>query len=74
MYPSRQLKHPVASGLQSKTNQEGIIVWDPKGVVIMWQDGHRSRFFWQELRANCVCEDCQTQKSSHAKHLERKAA
>ena len=42
-----------------KVNQDGIIVWDQKGVVIMWQDGHRSRFSWQALRGNCMCVDCQ---------------
>lgn len=59
---------------QSKANQDGIIVWDQNGIVIMWQDGHRSRFFWQDLRSNCACRDCQPHKSTHVGHTERKAA
>jgi len=53
---SKQLRDNETSG---KVNQEAIIVWDQKGIVVMWQDGHRSRFSWQALRANCACGDCQ---------------
>jgi DUF971 family protein len=69
-----QHKHPLASSIQSKANQEGIIVWDPKGIVIMWHDGHRSRFFWQGLRANCSCKDCQPHRSSHTDSIKLEAA
>lgn len=56
-----------------RTNQDGIIVWDQKGIVIMWQDGHRSRFSWQALRRNCMCADCQPQ-SLKKPVVERNAA
>lgn len=56
-----------------KMNQDGIIVWDQKGVVIMWQDGHRSRFSWQALRGNCTCADCQSQDLKQSA-VERNAA
>ena len=48
-------------GIRGRVNHEGILVWDQKGVVIMWQDGHRSRFSWQTLRENCTCGDCRRQ-------------
>lgn len=40
-------------------SQEGIIVWDHKGVVIMWPEGHSSRFPWSTLRGLCTCTECQ---------------
>jgi DUF971 family protein len=58
---------------RGKANQDGIIVWDQKGVVIMWQDGHRSRFSWQALRGSCACQDCQAQ-SLTSLAVERNAA
>ena len=72
MFPSQRASAEAAH-VQGKANQDGIIVWDRKGLVIMWQDGHRSRFFWQELRNNCVCHDCQPRKPPTV-HPERKAA
>jgi DUF971 family protein len=42
-----------------KAGQEGIIVWDHKGVVIMWPEGHSSRFAWSTLRSLCTCAECQ---------------
>jgi DUF971 family protein len=42
-----------------KAGQEGIIVWDHKGVVIMWSEGHSSRFSWSTLRSLCACAECQ---------------
>lgn len=73
MFPSqRKISDPARP--QIKANQDGIIVWDQKGLVVMWQDGHRSRFFWQELRANCPCKDCQSHESSRVNPTERKAA
>ncbi|HXG20151.1 MAG TPA: gamma-butyrobetaine hydroxylase-like domain-containing protein [Methylomirabilota bacterium] len=44
------------------TKHEDLIVWDQKGIVIMWADGHRSRFSWATLRSACVCNDCQPQQ------------
>lgn len=61
---------------RGKANHDGIIVWDQKGVVIMWQDGHRSRFSWQALRGNCTCTECQSQSLAHTAQaaVERNAA
>ena len=41
-----------------KTVPEGLVVWDQKGVVIVWPDGHRSRLPWATLRAACPCWEC----------------
>lgn len=30
--------------------QEGIVVWDQKGLVIAWPDGLARRFSWDLLR------------------------
>jgi DUF971 family protein len=56
-----------------KTSQEGIIVWDHKGVVVMWPDGHRSRFAWSTLRALCTCAECEREATTTT-IVERNAA
>jgi DUF971 family protein len=38
--------------------QDGVVVWDQKGIVVAWADGHRSRFPWDFLRRSCLCPDC----------------
>ena len=43
------------------SEQEGIVVWDQKGLVVLWPDGHCSRFFWNALRQTCPCDKCQKQ-------------
>jgi DUF971 family protein len=54
-------------------NQEEILVWDRKGVVILWADGHRSRFMWSALRAECPCAEC-TESELITMRQERQAA
>ena len=44
--------------------QEGIVVWDQKGLVVLWPDGHCGRFSWLALRQACPCIECQTQLAS----------
>ena len=56
-----------------ETGQEGIIVWDHKGVVILWPEGHSSRFAWSTLRDLCICEDCQ-REATRATMAKRHAA
>lgn len=54
-----------------KGSQEGVIVWDHKGVVIMWPEGHSSRFAWSMLRSLCTCAECQgntVQEKSGERH------
>jgi DUF971 family protein len=51
---------PVELGLQHSQPMEEIFVWDCKGVVIIWADGHRSRFTWSALRVECPCAECTT--------------
>ncbi|MGE0683442.1 MAG: gamma-butyrobetaine hydroxylase-like domain-containing protein [Candidatus Binatia bacterium] len=41
---------------------DGIVVWDHKGLVIVWPDGHHSRFSWVELRQVCHCAECRHQQ------------
>lgn len=38
--------------------REGIVVWDQKGLVVLWPDGHCSRFPWDALRQACACAEC----------------
>jgi DUF971 family protein len=40
---------------------EGIVVWDQKGLVVLWPDGHCGRFSWLALRQTCPCRECQAQ-------------
>ena len=47
--------------LQSKKERDGIVVWDQRGVVVAWGDGHSSRFSWDTLRHLSLCTDCQEQ-------------
>jgi hypothetical protein len=44
------------------TEQEGIVVWDQKGLVVRWPDGHCSRFLWAMLRHSCPCPKCCKQR------------
>ncbi len=41
--------------------REGMVVWDQKGVVVLWPDGHCSRFPWAALRQACPCAECRKQ-------------
>jgi len=46
--------------LTEKIENDGIVVWDKKGLVVRWPDGHCSRFLWSELRQACRCDECHT--------------
>ncbi len=45
---------------KKETEREGITVWDQKGLVVLWSDGHCSRFSWAALRQACRCAECRT--------------
>jgi len=52
------------------TKQEGIVVWDQHGLIVVWPDGHCSRFAWTALRQGCPCSEChpsQTQDEAEGK-------
>ncbi len=52
------------------TKREGIVVWDQNGLVVVWPDGHCSRFSWTALRQGCPCSEChpcQTQDEDEVK-------
>jgi DUF971 family protein len=34
----------------------------PDRLAIEWDDGHRSVYEWQHLRANCPCASCREEK------------
>ena len=55
--PSQFLKISVANN-EEEREPDGIVVWDQKGIVIMWSDSHRSRFSWEMLRRACPCAEC----------------
>ena len=52
--------------LREKTENDGILVWDKKGLVVRWQDGHLSRFSWSKLRQACLCDECHTASEEKA--------
>jgi len=54
-----QAEQRSPSSLHPVREQEDLLVWDQQGIVIVWADGHRSRFSWPDLRAICTCEACQ---------------
>ncbi len=60
--PSQFLKIAVKKE-QKEREPDGIVVWDQKGLVVVWSDGHCSRFSWEALRHNCLCPDCQGQNA-----------
>ena len=65
--PSQFLKISVANKKKEKEEREpdGVVVWDQKGIVVVWADDHRSRFSWDVLRHNCPCSDCREQAAKH---------
>jgi DUF971 family protein len=54
--------HSHSHQVQHEKAHEGIVAWDQKGLVVLWPDGHRSRFSWAMLRQACRCPECQKQK------------
>jgi DUF971 family protein len=63
--PQKQTMGHTEQG--TETEQDGIVVWDRKGVVVVWPDGHRSRVPWAALRAACQCAECRAQRESAAR-------
>ena len=49
-------------------DSEGLLIWDQKGIVIVWSDGHRSRLPWASLRAACPCVECRKRRVDHPTH------
>lgn len=47
---------------RAEPEREGIVVWDQKGLVVVWPDGHCSRFLWSMLRHSCPCPECRKQR------------
>lgn len=63
---------PQYASLRNRTTQgtEGIVVSDDKGLVVLWPDGHCSRFVWSLLRHMCPCQQChQEQDNDSFAHL-----
>jgi DUF971 family protein len=49
--PGREPSRPVALGKEGDDR-----------LVIQWQDGHRSVYAWQHLRAHCPCAGCREER------------
>ena len=47
--------------LAKEKEREGIVVWDQRGVVVVWPDGHSSRFSWEALQHFSLCTECHKQ-------------
>ena len=58
--------YPLSHQEQNEKEHEGIVVWDKKGVVVLWPDGHRSRLSWSVLRQACQCLECQKREQEAA--------
>ena len=52
------------------TEREGIVVWDQNGLVVLWPDGHCSRFSWSMLRQACHCAECRKLREGQTVDLE----
>lgn len=61
MQPQEVRKETVTTS-RVESNQDGMVVWDQKGLVVMWPDGHRSRLSWAALRAACQCAECRERR------------
>jgi hypothetical protein len=66
MHPSAQ-KDSSQGGKDPE--REGIVVWDQKGLVVLWPDGHCSRFPWDALRQACPCAECRGQREQQSAPL-----
>jgi len=44
---------------QSEKDNNGIVVWDQRGLVVMWPDRSANRFSWETLRHISLCAECQ---------------
>lgn len=65
------MARPRAGGTGGETaraREDGVIVWDQEGVVIVWADGHTSRFSWPFLRSACPCAECRTGGRGQSAH------
>jgi DUF971 family protein len=49
------------ASLRKEEAREGIVVWDQRGLVVVWPDGKSNRFSWDTLHQISVCQDCQAQ-------------
>ena len=46
--------------LTKEKKREGIVVWDQHGLVVVWPEGHSSRFSWETLQHISCCTECHT--------------
>jgi DUF971 family protein len=64
-----RLQEPALHNKEDAT-REGIVVWDQKGLVVRWPDGHCSRFLWEVLRQVCLCAECRTSRTEQTASAE----
>ncbi|MBI3801769.1 MAG: DUF971 domain-containing protein [Deltaproteobacteria bacterium] len=60
---TQQLHATAGSASYPGIDSEGLVIWDQKGVVIVWPDGHRSRLPWASLRDACPCAECRKRQA-----------
>lgn len=46
--------------LAKEKEREGTVVWDQRGIVVVWPEGHSSRFSWETLQHLSHCTECHT--------------
>jgi DUF971 family protein len=59
---AQQMPPKSCAEAATRTEREGIVAWDQKGLVVVWPDGHCSRFLWATLRHSCHCPECHKQR------------
>lgn len=58
-------QHYSSPRITSPQESDGIVMWDHMGLVVVWPDGHRSRFSWAGLRQMCCCAECHHLEQQH---------
>jgi hypothetical protein len=52
---------PRRSVPEYREEHDGIVMWDRRGIVVVWTDGHRTYLPWAVLRAACQCRECRVE-------------
>ena len=63
--------HELSRQDQQVNEREGLVVWDQKGLVVLWPDGHCCRFSWELLRQFCQCAECLKKREQSPEQCER---
>jgi DUF971 family protein len=54
--------------LRQEKRRDGVVVWDQRGLVVVWPDGYSGSFSWEMLRHISACTECQGQGGREVKN------